>query len=779
MAGNNEQNSRVARKRQQPQPPKKHWFRRIVLAIVALVFIVGLAGAGLFFYYAQSAPKITEDSMRSENSTRIYDANKQLITSLGSNNRQYVKSSDIPATLKKAVVSIEDRRFYRHKGVDYYRIIGAALGNLKGSSLGMQGGSTLTMQLIKLSVFSTSTSDRNLKVKAQEAWLALNVEKHFSKSQILEFYINKVYMGNGIYGMGTAAKYYYGKSLSELNLSQLALLAGMPQSPTYYDPTTYPQYAKNRRNLVLKAMYDNNEISKSQETAAMATNVKSGLASTHKSFQKQQKKNKIADAYLKEVIADLQDKGYSPYKDGLKVYTNLNMNAQRRLYNIANTSTYVNYPNDRFQLGVSVVDSYTGKVSAMIGSRKHTDVTYGTNRAVQTDRSNASTMKPILDYGPAIEYHSWPTYKTVADTKYNYPGTDISVNDFDNKTLGNMTMRQALVQSRNIPAVKTLETVGRTKAKQFANSLGMNLKDKTIPYSYAIGANVSSLQVAGAYAAFANGGTYHKPYYINQVTTQDGESTSYSSSGKRVMKKSTAYMITDMLKGVINSATGTATTAKISGVYQAGKTGTDGYPDSFKHKVPSSANMDSWMAGYTKNYSVAVWTGYANAYERDSNGNAIGYLTSADSRIAQVIYREMMTYLQEHSPNSDWTRPSSVAETKKNGVAELYVVGHLFSDAEASSGTNAKSSSSSHSSSSTASSSSESASSSSSHEAESSSESSSSESEASSSESEASSSSSESSSSSSAPAESSSAESAESSSSAPTDNEQNSQDPTR
>lgn len=733
MASNNGQNSRVARKKSQPKPPKKHWVRRIILSLVALFVIVILAGLGLFFYYAQTSPKISESALQSESATKIYDANNKYVTTLGSSNRQYVKSSNIPTTLKNAVVSIEDRRFYQHNGVDYYRILGAFLGNLKGSSLGMQGGSTLTMQLVKLSVFSTNTSDRNLKVKSQEAWLALNVEKHFSKSQILEYYVNKVYMGNGVYGMGTAARYYYNKPLKDLNLSQLALLAGMPQSPTNYDPTTYPTYATSRRNLVLQAMYSNKAITKAQETAAMKVSVKTGLSSAGRSgMAAQEKKNKVLDAYLKEVSADLTKKGYDASTDSLKVYTNLNMNAQQRLYDIANTSKYVTYPNNgqqTFQLGVSVVDSYTGKVSAMIGGRKTGNVTYGLNRAVQTTRSNASTMKPILDYGPAIEYLSWPTYKTVADTSYKYAGTNISVHDFDNKTLGNMTMRAALVQSRNIPAIKTLEAVGLNKAKGFANSLGMGLS--TVTASNAIGADVSTLQVAGAYAAFANGGVYHKPYYINKVETQDGKTVDYSSTGKRAMKRSTAYMITDMLKGVINSSTGTATTAKISGVYQAGKTGTDNYPSDSTLSVPSDAVIDSWMAGYTKNYSVAVWTGY------DQQQQAGGYLDSTNTKVSQNIYREIMSYLQEYSPNSDWTKPSSVGTTKRNGIEELYVVGHLFSSSAASSGTSSADNTSSSSSTSSvraASSSSSSVASSSSSES-SSSESSSSSSEASSSES--------------------------------------------
>lgn len=659
--------------------------KKILLWVAGIVVLLMVASAALFFYYASSAPKISRSDLTSQSITTIYDDQNRVISRLGAQKREYAKDNQIPKQLKNAVVSIEDRRFYKHHGVDTIRILGAATSNVFGRSAGMQGGSTLTQQLVKLSVFSTAASDRTLKRKAQEAWLAINVEQHFSKSQILDFYINKVYMGNGIYGMQTAAQYYYGKDLNDLDLSQLALLAGMPQSPTYYDPTAYPAYAKSRRDLVLQAMYDNKAITKEQETAAMNVNIKSGLSSAgQKSLAAQQYKSKVADAYITEVKKDLVKKGYDPATDNLKVYTNLNMNAQQRLFDIANTSKYVNYPNNRFQLGVSVVDSYTGKISAMIGGRKHTDVTYGLNRAVQKDRSNASTMKPILDYGPAIEYDSWPTYKTVADTKYKYPGTDITVNDFDNRHLGNMTMRQALVQSRNIPAVRTLEAVGVTRAKEFANSLGMGLNH--VVYSNAIGAEVSSLQVAGAYAAFANGGTYHKPYYINKIVTPDNKTTNFDSTGTRVMKQSTAYIITDMLKGVINSATGTGTTAKIGGVYQAGKTGTSNYEDKYKDKVPSDAEPDSWMAGYTKNYSVSVWTGY----DTPGDFSKVNYIDNTTSKISQDIYREMMTYLQEHSPNSDWSKPSSVGTVKKNGIEELYVVGHLFSNSEAASGTSSK-----------------------------------------------------------------------------------------
>ena len=201
--------------------------KKILLWVAGIVVLLMVASAALFFYYASSAPKISRSDLTSQSITTIYDDQNRVISRLGAQKREYAKDNQIPKQLRNAVVSIEDRRFYKHHGVDTIRILGAATSNVFGRSAGMQGGSTLTQQLVKLSVFSTAASDRTLKRKAQEAWLAINVEQHFSKSQILDFYINKVYMGNGIYGMQTAAQYYYGKDLNDLDLSQLALLAGM------------------------------------------------------------------------------------------------------------------------------------------------------------------------------------------------------------------------------------------------------------------------------------------------------------------------------------------------------------------------------------------------------------------------------------------------------------------------------------------------------------------------------------------------------------------------
>lgn len=637
--------------------------KRILLWILGIIILLFVAGTALFFYYASSAPRISRSELAGQNTTTIYDDQNRVISRLGAQKREYAKSDQVPDNLKHAVVAIEDRRFYKHHGVDPIRIMGAATANIFGRSAGMQGGSTLTQQLVKLSVFSTAASDRTFKRKAQEAWLAINVERHFSKSQILDFYINKVYMGNGVYGMQTAAQYYYGKDLDELDLSQLALLAGMPQSPTYYNPlANNTKYATQRRNEVLNAMVRSKYISQSQANQAASESVTDGLDPDHGNTSNNGTgvKEKVIDAYVKQVLADLEAKGYNPYNDGLRVHTNLDLDAQEHLYDAANNS--VSFQSDQMQTGVAVTDPHNGQVVAMLGGRHTGNVVYGLNRAVQTNRSSGSTAKPLMDYGPAIEYLQWPTFKRVQDTRFVYPGTNKVLRDIDNKYKGSMTMREALVQSRNVPAIRTLQEVGIKRATDFVNGLGISQKD---PYTLqsGIALYISPLQISAAYSAFANGGTYYKPYYISSITTQDGNVKQFNPQGKRAMSRATAYMITEMLKGVFNeSEQGSASAAKLDGVNQAGKTGTTNYPSGSGH----SGAMDSWMAGYTKNYSIAVWTGYDHPMQSPG-------LSDQGTQSAILLYRDLMDYLDSQNHASNWSMPDTVEAVRVNGKRQFVI----------------------------------------------------------------------------------------------------------
>ncbi|EGP4758677.1 PBP1A family penicillin-binding protein [Enterococcus faecium] len=637
------------------EPHKKGLFIKILLGILSFFCILFLAGVGLFWYYAKDAPELTDKKLDATVSSKLYTQDGELFEDLGAEKREKISANELPKTLEDAIVSVEDRRFYKHIGVDPIRIIGSALSNF--TSGGLQGGSTLTQQLIKLSFFSTSAEDQTLKRKAQEAWMAVRLEQKKSKQEILTYYVNKVYMSNGLYGMETASEMYFGKKLSELSLPQTALLAGMPQAPSAYDPYVYPDQAKKRRDTVLYTMLQNEKISQTEYDQAVNVPVTDGLQELTQSDDN----TKIVDNYVKEVINEVQEKtDKNVYTDGLEIYTNLDLDAQKKLYDIVNTDQYVSYPDDEMQVASTLIDTNTGKVKAQIGGRHIAeDVTLGNNLAVNTSRDFGSTMKPVTDYGPAFEYLKYSTGKTITDAPYNYEGTSTPVGNWDNQYMGTITLRQALYLSRNVPAVKLFNEVGSDKVASFLKNLGIEYS--TIHQSNAISSNTeeqdgtkygaSSLKMAAAYAAFANGGTYYKPQYVNKIVFQDGTEETYEPDGKTAMSPETAYMITDILKDTITEGTGT--NAQIAGLYQAGKTGTSNYTDDEYAKLGISSGVypDILFAGYTPNYSISVWTGY---------NNKMTPVTSESSHVASDVYRELMQYVSANVTNTDWEMPSGL-----------------------------------------------------------------------------------------------------------------------
>ncbi|HBM6372262.1 TPA: PBP1A family penicillin-binding protein [Enterococcus faecium] len=634
---------------------KKGLFIKILLGILSFFCILFLAGVGLFWYYAKDAPELTDKKLDATVSSKLYTQDGELFEDLGAEKREKISANELPKTLEDAIVSVEDRRFYKHIGVDPIRIIGSALSNF--TSGGLQGGSTLTQQLIKLSFFSTSAEDQTLKRKAQEAWMAVRLEQKKSKQEILTYYVNKVYMSNGLYGMETASEMYFGKKLSELSLPQTALLAGMPQAPSAYDPYVYPDQAKKRRDTVLYTMLQNEKISQTEYDQAVNVPVTDGLQELTQSDDN----TKIVDNYVKEVINEVQEKtDKNVYTDGLEIYTNLDLDAQKKLYDIVNTDQYVSYPDDEMQVASTLIDTNTGKVKAQIGGRHIAeDVTLGNNLAVNTSRDFGSTMKPVTDYGPAFEYLKYSTGKTITDAPYNYEGTSTPVGNWDNQYMGTITLRQALYLSRNVPAVKLFNEVGSDKVASFLKNLGIEYS--TIHQSNAISSNTeeqdgtkygaSSLKMAAAYAAFDIGGTYYKPQYVNKIVFQDGTEETYEPDGKTAMSPETAYMITDILKDTITEGTGT--NAQIAGLYQAGKTGTSNYTDDEYAKLGISSGVypDILFAGYTPNYSISVWTGY---------NKKMTPVTSESSHVASDVYRELMQYVSANVTNTDWEMPSGL-----------------------------------------------------------------------------------------------------------------------
>ena len=631
-----------------------------ILLALALVGIV--AAAVLVGSYILSAPKLTEEDLTATVSSKIYDMEGQLIADLGTEKRSNATIEEIPTDLANAIVAIEDQRFYNHRGIDVIRIAGSLLNNLAGGNL--QGGSTLDQQFIKLTYFSTSAEDQNLKRKVQEAWLSLQLEQTKTKQEILTYYVNKVYMSNGTYGMKTASETFYGKELKELSLAQLALLAGMPQAPNQYDPYSHPEDAKNRRDLVLSEMLAEKYIDNSQYEQAILTPVTDGLLplSNDAAYPA------YMDNYLKQVIEEVEkNTGYNLLTTGMDIYTNVDSAAQQQLWNIYNTDMYVSYPDELLQVASTIIDVSSGKVIAQLWARNQpSNVSFGINQAVETNRDFGSTMKPITDYAPAFEngvYSS--TADIIVDEPYNYPGTSTPVNNWDKKYFGSLTVKSAIQYSRNVTAVKALEATGLENSLKFLNSVGINYPE--IHYSNAISSNTSdtsreygasSEKMAAAYAAFANGGTYYAPQYVNKIVFSDGTVKEFPQTGTRVMSEETAYLMTDMMKSVME--VGYGLNASVAGVPMAGKTGTSNYTDtemeSIIAAIPEAAYNtmvapDENFVGYSSQYAMAVWTGYTNRMTP---------ILDNGMRIASDVYHNMMTFMHSDYTATDWKVPSGV-----------------------------------------------------------------------------------------------------------------------
>ena len=694
MTENNTEQTRSSQhrhtKKKVPASSKKKLWKKILIGIVAFVTVAILAIVAIFAYYGATAPTIQASDLEGATETKILDKDGELIYSLGGEKRDLITSEQVPQLLKDAITSIEDKRFYSHMGIDPIRIAGSFLRNAKAGQI-TQGGSTITQQLVKLAVFSTKKEDQTYKRKIQEIMLALQLERNYSKEQILTYYLNKVYMANNVYGFGTASHYYFNKELSDLTLPQVALLAGMPQAPNSYDPYANADQAKERRDLVLYSMKENGKITKEQYDEAVATPITEGLIA-HNNNVNSDDKALVYDSFVTMVLKEVQEKtGLDPYNDGLTIETTIDSKAQQRLYDIVNTNDYIQYVNDKIQNAVVMLDTKTGAVRAVNGGRKQTTL-LGYNRVTDNSRSTGSTIKPVIDYGPAIEYLNYSTGQTIIDKRTTY-SNGVELNNWDFSHKGAMTLRTALVYSRNTTALQTFKAVGETNIKSFLNNLDIQIKNDGQDYlveSNSIGADISPIKMAAAYAAFGNYGTYSKPYTVTKVTTRDGQVTEFKPEQKQAMKDSTAYMITDVLKDSFKY--GFATQASIPGLPTAAKTGSSNYTVEQKRAMGASDYEDiipdSWFIGYSTDYTISAWTGYDNPYEKG------GGVDTTKQEYSRLIYYYLMKYMAESSSGDDWVQPDSVVKqqieigsdplslpgprTPANMIAtELFVKGHV------------------------------------------------------------------------------------------------------
>ncbi|EJR57458.1 1A family penicillin-binding protein [Bacillus cereus VD115] len=632
-----------AAKKQKPKG-KTSFFRKFLISCLLLGIVGLVAGVATFFVMIKDAPKLEKTKLVNPLSSKIYNKDGKLIFEYGKEKRTNIMYGQIPKLVENAFLAAEDARFYEHRGVDFKGTTRAVLVSLKGD-YGSQGGSTITQQVIKNYFLSM---EKTSKRKVQEIYLAYKLEQQYSKHEILEMYLNKVYLGNRSYGIATAVQNYYGKELKDLTLPEVAMLAGLMKAPNSYDPTKEQNIKKatERRNVVLELMNRHGYITKKEMEEASKVPVTEGLKKATE--QKEMPYPAFMDAVVKEVEKELPDANIG--SDGLEIYTTLDPKAQDFADKILNENI-INYPNEKFQGAFTFMDTKTGEVRAIGSGRGENKTVFkGHNMAIELNRSAGSTMKPIFDYAPAIEYLKWATYHQIDDSPYKY-STGQEIRNADRKHLGPITMRDALKTSRNIPAIKTAKEVGINKSKAFSEKLGITFNVAPTE-STAIGTNEASpTEIAGAYAAFGNDGKYTKPHFVKKVVYPDGKSKTFEQKPKRVMKDSTAYMITDMLRTFVSSGLGT--TANIGSLDIAGKTGTTNYSleQIAKYNLPESTTRDSWFAGYTPQYTMAVWTGYI----KDSKEN---YISSKNTKIAQLIFKEMMTNFA--TDKSQFKMPNSV-----------------------------------------------------------------------------------------------------------------------
>ena len=660
---NNPKNNIKSNKRNNSKSNKKTK-RSLWKKILTVLLILGIIGvllvAAFFSYIVLTSPKFDEEAFNVKDQTVIYDINGEIIAKLGVENRESVAYENLPQVLIDAIIATEDSRFFQHNGVDLPRFLKASVLQVLGSS-DAGGASTLTMQVVKNNLTSTESSGiKGIIRKFQDVYLSVfKVEKEYTKEEIIELYVNNYGLGSSVYGVGEASKYYFGKSVSELTLPEASLIAGLFQAPNRHNPYYDIESATSRRNTVLKLMVRHGYITQEEADMANSISIESLLVGTTDKTKYQ--------GFVDTVIVEVeklteQDPAIVP----MKIYTTMEKSIQDGINKILESDASY-WRKEETQAGIAIVNVETGAIAA-VGTGRNRTGALQFNRATSAYRQPGSTAKPIFAYGPGFEYNNNSSYTLYVDEPWSYTNGP-AINNWDGDFKGIVTTRYSLQYSRNIPALKAYQQVGSKKIQQFAYSLGLDVSynqnsenyhiinettglDNTINEAYSIGGvaeGFTPLQMAAAYAGFASGGYYTKPYSVTKIEYREtGEVIEYKPTKERVMKESTAYLMNNILESAVNA--GFNGGARVSGSHVAAKTGTSNFPDNImkKHKLPAHAVNDLWTVAYTSKYSIAVWYGYDDV--------TLGYNTSGTYK--DNLVRDVMKYIPKDK--TGWKQPSSV-----------------------------------------------------------------------------------------------------------------------
>lgn len=565
----------------------------------------------------------------------IYDGQSDVVTRLhGVQNRTWVSISELQPSTVYAFISAEDARFFEHEGVDVIRIAGAIVADIKAGSY-VQGASTISQQLIKLSHL---TSEKTISRKAEEAALAYEMERQYSKEDILEMYLNYVYFGGGYYGIEAAAEGYFGVHASDLTLDQSAMLAGILKSPSGYAPHINYAASINRRNNILRLMRDYGYITDDEKKQASARRP------TILHDKREEYSGYYTDAVTKSAAALMGITVDELIRGGYNIYSAMDSDIQHYCEEMFKNGEL--FPAEDSEAAIVVLEPSTGMVVAMVGGRSYTGgISF--NRATDIRRQPGSVIKPVIAYAPAFEYLNYTAADMILDEETTF--ADYTPSNYGNKYYGWVTVREAVTKSLNVPAVKTLSEVGVERAKDFAKRCGIEFDDKDDSLALALGGftyGVSPLQIAGAYSCFASGGIYNTPTLIKKITDRNGLTVyEYRQDSRRVMSEANAYILTSMLKSVVTEGTGHR--LNTLDIPIAGKTGTVGL---------ANGNRDAWMAGYTPEYTAVVWQGY--------DSDRLGLLPSSatgGTYPALMLY-ELFNHIYPDGRSGDFEKPESVKQ---------------------------------------------------------------------------------------------------------------------
>lgn len=652
---------------------EKRKARKRIFVLILIILVVLLI---MFLVSLYKWNKILKDIIKCENSV-VVDSTGNVIAVLGESRiQEYVKLEDIPKNLVNAYVSIEDKNFYKHNGINVKRTAGAVASYVFNGGSSSFGGSTITQQLVK-----NITGDNETKIsrKVQEWDRAIKTELVLSKDEILETYLNIIYVGPNIYGVEKGAEYYFNKKVSELDLAECAFLAGINNSPNSYNPfgkNDNSEKIKSRTTTVLNVMLEQGYISNESYDLAVSE-LQSGLK-----FNKGKLEPKgdaiysyMVDATISEVINDLENKkGMSTnfatnylYFSGLKIYSTQNSDIQREIEKECEKNKYMiksaQYENTTAQAAMVVMNHNNGQVMGCVGGLGKKTISRGFNRATQALRQTGSAIKPIAVLGPALEEKIITPVTIYDDTKTVF-AEGYSPDDCE-KELGEITVRRAVESSQNIPFVKIMEQLTPEKSMKYMEKEGIaNLTDGDKNLGLALGGlekGSSPLEMASAYACIANGGNYIEPTFYTKVENSKGKIILKSKQkSRKVYSEDTAYVLKELLTEPVNGENGTARTCKIDGMEVAAKTGT------------TNDNYDKWLCGFTKYYTAVTWFGY------DVNEPINEGVNSMANQIWGNVMREIHRYLIK----ADFDKPKDVEEVvvcrksgkvAESGCGEAYV----------------------------------------------------------------------------------------------------------